>query len=119
MFRRSVKGSLDAEFRFLLHKHHFNFHMQIAQCTRCIALQRAIGTNQVLVFNWLYGVAAQHRRLPRQSHREVAEALCTHDPLLADAAMRQLFALGSKRSCFRFSPASRMNGDQYNDHHRI
>jgi DNA-binding GntR family transcriptional regulator len=116
MFRRSVKGGMDAEFRFLLHKHHFNFHMQIAECTRCGALQRVIETNQVLVFNWLYDVAAQHRRMPRQSHRELAEVLCAQDPLAADAAMRQHIRLGVEEVLRQIQPRLVEEWRQRNGH---
>jgi DNA-binding GntR family transcriptional regulator len=104
IFRRSVKGGVDAEFRFSLHRQHFNFHMQIAECTRCGALQRAIERNQVLVFNWLYDLAAQHRRLPRQSHRELADALCAQDPLAADAAIRQHIRYGLEEVLRQIQP---------------
>jgi DNA-binding GntR family transcriptional regulator len=64
------------------------FHMQIAELARCPGLRRAIENEQVLIFNWLYDMAARRRTHPEEFHSTLAEALCAGDPLLADTAMR-------------------------------
>jgi hypothetical protein len=64
------------------------FHMRIAELARCPGLRRAIEKEQVLIFNWLYDIAAHRRTEPEDFHSTLAEALCSGDPLVADAAMR-------------------------------
>jgi DNA-binding GntR family transcriptional regulator len=55
---------------------------------RCPGLSRAIEKEQVLIFNWLYDMAADRRTQPKDFHSTLAEALCSGDPLVADSAMR-------------------------------
>ena len=93
-FNRSLSDQTDPESRFEIHTQHFRFHMRIAECTGCVALRDAIEKTQVLIFNWLYDMAAQRSTLPRPFHRDLAAALCGHDPMKADAAMRQHIRYG-------------------------
>jgi DNA-binding GntR family transcriptional regulator len=78
----------DSQFMFSVHTYHMEFHLQIAKLARCPGLRRAIEKEQVLVFNWLYDTAAHRRAQPEEFHSTLAEALCSGDPLVADAAMR-------------------------------
>lgn len=78
----------DSQFMFSVHTYHMQFHMRIAELARCPGLCKAIEKEQVLIFNWLYDVAAQRRSQPQQFHSTLADALCSGDPLRADEAMR-------------------------------
>ncbi|MFP5230259.1 MAG: GntR family transcriptional regulator [Acidobacteriota bacterium] len=78
----------DSQFMFSVHTYHMQFHMRIAELARCPGLCRAIEKEQVLIFNWLYDIAAQRRSQPQQFHTSLAEALCSGDPMRADASMR-------------------------------
>lgn len=78
----------DSRFLFSVHTYHMQFHMRIAELAHCPGLRRAIEKEQVLIFNWLYDMAAHRRTHPDEFHSTLAEALCSGDPLVADAAMR-------------------------------
>lgn len=78
----------DSRFLFSVHTFHMEFHMRIAELARCPGLRRAIEKEHVLIFNWLYDVAARRRTQPEEFHLSLAEALCTNDAGVADAAMR-------------------------------
>lgn len=78
----------DSRFLFSVHTYHMQFHMRIAELSRCPGLCRAIEKEQVLIFNWLYDIAANRRSQPEGFHSILAEALCSGDPLVADTAMR-------------------------------
>jgi len=78
----------DSRFLFSVHTYHMQFHMRIAELSRCPGLGHAIEKEQVLIFNWLYDVAANRRTQPEEFHSTLAEAICSGNPLVADAAMR-------------------------------
>lgn len=78
----------DSRFLFSVHTYHMDFHMRIAELARCPGLREAIEKEHVLVFNWLYDIAADRRTLPGKFHSTLADALCSGDPLIADRAMR-------------------------------
>ncbi len=78
----------DSRFLFFVHAYHMQFHMRIAELARCPGLRRAIEKEQVLIFNWPYDIAAHGRTEPQEFHSTLAEALCSGDSLVADAAMR-------------------------------
>lgn len=78
----------DSRFLFSVHTYHMQFHMRVAEMGRCPGLCRAIEKEQVLIFNWLYDIAANRRTQPEEFHSTLAEALCSGDPQVADAAMR-------------------------------
>ena len=84
----SVQEPEDSRFLFSVHTYHMQFHTRVAELARCPGLSRAIEKERVLVFNWLYDVAAQRRTNPEEFHATLAEALCSGDPMVADAAMR-------------------------------
>ncbi len=78
----------DSRFLFSVHTYHMQFHMHVAELSRCPGLCRAIEKEHVLIFNWLYDIAADRRTQPEEFHSTLAEALCSGDPLVADTAMR-------------------------------
>src|ERR1035437_1925764 len=78
----------DSRFLFSVHTYHMQFHIQIAELARCPGLRHAIEKEQVLIFNWLYDMAAKRRTQPQEFHSTLAEAVCSGDPLVADTAMR-------------------------------
>lgn len=78
----------DSRFLFSVHTYHMEFHMRIAELGRCPGLCRAIEKEQVLIFNWLYDIAANRRTQPEEFHSILAEAVCSGDPQVADTAMR-------------------------------
>lgn len=80
-------ASPDALYR--LHVIHMQFHMRVAECSGCDELCGAIEKNQVLIFNWLFDVALGNKKPLPNWHSQLAEALVSGDPLVADAAMRK------------------------------
>lgn len=80
-------GEKAPEFLFETQMYHLAFHMRIAECTGCAALCDMLAKNQVLIFNWLYDVAADHRMPPRW-HQELVDKITGTDPDVAEAAMR-------------------------------
>ena len=101
----------DSRFMFSVHTYHLQFHMRIAQLACCPGLQRAIDKEQVLIFNWLYDTAANMRTQPEEFHSTLAEALCSGDPLVADAAMRAHVRYGSDQVLERLANYS--NGQNW------
>jgi DNA-binding GntR family transcriptional regulator len=87
MTQRYPSGDSDPDYAFEAQMYHLSFHMRIAECTGCAALCESLKQNQVLIFNWLYDVAADHR-MPPQWHKQLADALVTGTPDTAEAAMR-------------------------------
>ena len=73
---------------FETHRLHFEFHMRIAEFTRCRELVQALETNQVLIFHWLYNSAAHFDTVPPDWHQTLIDALCSGDPDQAERAMR-------------------------------
>ncbi len=88
LFNRCASGENDPEFLYAVHSFHSQFHLRIAECTGCRALRQAIEKNQVLIYNWLYDVAARRPPLPPRFHRDLLEAISKGDPEDADHAMR-------------------------------
>jgi GntR family transcriptional regulator, rspAB operon transcriptional repressor len=86
--KMSALEATDSRFLFSVHTYHMQFHMRIAELSRCPGLCRAIEKEHVLIFNWLYDVAAKRRTQPEEFHTTLAEALCSGDALAADMAMR-------------------------------
>jgi DNA-binding GntR family transcriptional regulator len=80
--------SEDSRFMFSVHTYHMQFHLRIAELAQCPGLTSAIEKAQVLVFNWLYDTAANNNKTPPRFHSNLADALCSGDPLVADSAMR-------------------------------
>jgi len=76
------------DLQYVVHTHHFELHMRIAEYARCPELKEAIEKNQVLIYNWFFDLAAQRRRLPLGFHSRLLKAVTGSDPLAADKAMR-------------------------------
>src|SRR6266849_4589568 len=60
----SVGKDHDRDFLYAVHTYHLQLHLRIAECTGCKALHQTIEKNHVLVFNWLFDVAASRPPLP-------------------------------------------------------
>lgn len=78
----------DPAFLFSVHTYHMQFHMRVAELSECPGLQTAIEREQILIFNWLYDVAAHRQTLPAGFHATLAKALCSGSVAKADRAMR-------------------------------
>ena len=65
---------------------HVRFHMRIADCTGCAPLYEMLEKNQVLIFNWLFDVAADSQ-MPAQWHGTLMDVLNSNDPDAAALAM--------------------------------
>lgn len=78
----------DREFLSAVQSYHLQFHLRIADGANCRALREMIEKNHVLIFNWLFDVAASRPPLPVRFHRDLAEALNHSEPEVADRAMR-------------------------------
>jgi DNA-binding GntR family transcriptional regulator len=88
MFQRCAGAQHDHEFLYAVQSYHLEFHLKIAECTGCRALRKMIEKNHVLIFNWLFDIAASRPPLPPRFHRDLAEALNRGKPEIADKAMR-------------------------------
>ena len=89
MFNQCADGpAKDREFLYAVHNYHLEFHLKIAEFARCQTLRRTIEKNHVLIFNWLFDVAAKRQPLPGRFHRELIDELNQGDPERADRAMR-------------------------------
>jgi DNA-binding GntR family transcriptional regulator len=84
----------DHEYLYAVHRYHADFHLRIAECTGCRTLRQTIERNHVLIFNWLFDVAAQRPPLPPRFHRELMQAINRGDPEEADRAMRSHIRYG-------------------------
>ncbi len=78
----------DADLQYVVHTLHFELHMRIAEYARCPELKEVIETNQVLIYNWFFDLAANRRQLPSGFHVRLLQAVTGSDPLAADEAMR-------------------------------
>ena len=107
LFNQLAVGDTDAEFQYVVHSSHKEFHMFVAQCTGCELLSGLIEKNQVLILNWLYDVAAHRRALPLRFHRDLANVLASGEVLPADDAMRGHVRYGLEETVLKMqSPAS-------------
>ena len=89
MFQQCAAGAIkDREFLYAVHNYHLDFHLKIAEYARCPALHRTIEKNHILIFNWLFDVAAKRQPLPRRFHSELIHELNQSDPERADRCMR-------------------------------
>jgi GntR family transcriptional regulator, rspAB operon transcriptional repressor len=94
MFNRCASAGGDRDFLYAVQSYHSEFHLRIAQGARCKALRHTIEKNHVLIFNWLFDVAAQRPPLPQRFHRDLAESLNKGDAEQADQAMRMHIRYG-------------------------
>jgi len=89
-----ANGDKPAEQLYDVHSFHTNFHLRIAECTGCRLLCQALEKNHVLIFNWMYDIAADRPPLPPAFHRDLIDVLCSSEPEAADRAMRQHVRFG-------------------------
>jgi DNA-binding GntR family transcriptional regulator len=88
LFGRLTTSADDPEFRFVVHSHHVQLHMRIAESAGSRRLTEMIERNHVLILNWLFDVTGRRTPLPAGFHSRLADALVSGDPEKADAAMR-------------------------------
>ncbi len=77
-------GSSENQFEF--QSLHVRFHMRIAECTGCTPLYDLLEKNQVLIFNWLFDVAADSQ-MPAQWHSDLMDIVKGDSPDAAALAM--------------------------------
>ena len=80
--------TVEPSFLFSVHTDHMRFHMRIAEFSRSLGLRNAIEKEQVLIFNWLYDIAAHRQAFPPGFHSKLATALCSGSASKADSTMR-------------------------------
>lgn len=80
----SAESAADTQFEF--QSLHVRFHMRLAECTGCAPLYDLLEKNQVLIFNWLFDVAADSQS-PPQWHSELMDIVNGDDPDAAALAM--------------------------------
>ena len=73
---------------------HMAFHRRIAECAGCPELLRAIEKSHVLVLNWFYNSVASFPETPKRWHRDLAAALTSGKPEVADLKMREHVCYG-------------------------
>jgi len=88
LYARSAGGERAADFLYVVHQHHMNLHMRIADCARCPELKESIERNHVLIYNWFFDVAADRRELPKRFHQDLVQAVTGDDPSAAVTVMR-------------------------------
>lgn len=89
MFQRCFNGRrCGPEFLYDVHNYHARLHLRIAECAGCRLLGQALERNHVLIFNWIYDVAAERPPLPQRFHQDLIDAISQSDPEVADRAMR-------------------------------
>ena len=88
----------DSELQYVVHAHHFDLHMRIAEYAHCPELREAIEMNQVLIYNWFFDLAAKRRQLPPGFHTRLLQAVTGSDPIAADKAMRAHVQYGVSES---------------------
>lgn len=106
LFNRCGGAEADREFLYTVHSYHLEFHLRIAEGAKCKALRRVIERNHVLIFNWLFDIAAHRPPLPPCFHRELAAAINTGSPEDADRAMRYHIRYGLNSVVSEIVPAA-------------
>jgi GntR family transcriptional regulator, rspAB operon transcriptional repressor len=107
-FSRSLQ-SKGKDNSFEYHRRHMEFHMRIAECGGCCALQQALEKNQVLVLHWLYDTTlGKGSPQPDTWHEDLARTLSERDVVNADGAMRLHVQLGLDDFLRAVEPYSRM-----------
>jgi DNA-binding GntR family transcriptional regulator len=108
LFNRLTEArSQDREFLYAVHSYHLDLHLRIAEYAGCAALREIIEKNHVLIFNWLFDVAASRPPLPRMFHRNLVETLNRGKVESADRAMREHVRHGRSTVVENIGPRSR------------
>lgn len=89
LYARSNGAEVDPEFRLSVRIYHVKFHLRVAEIGGCQLLRKAIEREQDLLFSWLSDTAAQVHPLPPTYHSDLADGLCSGDPIQADEAIRR------------------------------
>lgn len=97
----------DQELQYVVHTHHFELHMRIAEFARCPELRQAIEMNNVLVYNWFFDVAVERRALPAGFHCQLLQEVTGNDPLAADQAMRAHVQYGLEETLQKILPSAK------------
>jgi len=93
----------DLELQFVVHTHHFEPHMRVADYARCPERQASIEMNQVLIYNWFFDIATARRSQPARFHLRLLKAVTGSDPLVAEKEMRPPVQYGvAAARCLRF-----------------
>lgn len=106
LFNRLAASADDPDFHFVVHSHHVQLHLRIAEHAGSQLLTQMIDRHQVLVLNWLFDVAGRRTALPAGFHARLAEALASGNPETADAAMRAHVRYGLKEISTQISVLS-------------
>ena len=96
LFNRRSSVQDDPEFLFAVQVYHFQLHMRIAEATRCRPLVKLIEQTHVLMFNWVWDLAAKRPALPPRFHRDLVDLVVGTNPKRSDAAMRRHIRNGLK-----------------------
>lgn len=88
MLMVSEKEASHPEFQFACQTAHVAFHTRIAESSGCPLLCDLLEKNQLLIFNWVYDVAAGYK-MESGRHSELARILTGTDPDIACLAMGQ------------------------------
>jgi GntR family transcriptional regulator, rspAB operon transcriptional repressor len=110
LYARTATTEADSDFLHIVHEHHLNLHMRIADHAGCRQLKEAIEKNHVLIYNWFFDVSAERRALPTRFHTDLLEVVTGDDPTAADAAMRGHVRWGLDSVLERLGEASAANG---------
>ena len=78
----------DASLAYELNAAHLRLHMRIAECSGSSGLCRLIESNDVLFYNGMFDLVGEQPPVPARFHSVLLHALCSTDPVAADAAMR-------------------------------
>jgi DNA-binding GntR family transcriptional regulator len=120
MFNGCFSGEVnDPEALYRIHSYHAELHLRIADCAGCRLLGQALERNHVLIFNWLYDVAAERPPLPPRFHRDLIEAISQGDPEAADRAMRFHVRYGLDSILQGIGPVASANGATPAAHSRV
>jgi DNA-binding GntR family transcriptional regulator len=103
LFGDLVRRGGDSAFRYKVHSQHVRWHLSIAEQASSSLLTQMIERNHVLVLNWLYDVSARRTPLPADFHAQLAAALVSGAPEVADRAMRAHVRYGLKEIISNFS----------------
>jgi DNA-binding GntR family transcriptional regulator len=105
MFNRSAAGTgNDRDFLYAVHSYHLDFHLRIAEFARSRVLRAMIEKNHVLIFNWLFDIAASRPPLPPCFHRDLVAALNSGKVETADRAMRKHVRFGLETVVEKIGP---------------
>ncbi len=89
LYARSAVGERDTDLLYVVHQHHMNLHMRIAEYARCPELKEAIEKNHVLIYNWFFDITAGRRAMPERFHRDLVQAVIGDDIPAAGRVMRE------------------------------